>query len=201
MSNKNWKLETYTNQDLSDWYKAAEAKKYYNNSSPDILLNYLDTEQDAKLFLLYYKDTIVGNVAVHKLSSLGILGKDAYRIAARLCVISDLIDGDREFKSLRSVNEGINHDHVSAQFLYPACIEYAGRDKPLYISTIDDPVASQRAIHRRWAPYWHKMGILDAPIELEYRMKFQSFWKFNVEEFYKTLREQRWPEAQEVLPI
>lgn len=201
MSRNNWKLETYTNQDLTDWYKAAEAKKYYNNSSPEILLNYLDTEQDAKLFLLYYKDNIVGNVAVHKLSSLGILGKDAYRIAARLCVISELIDGNREFKSLRSVNEGINHDHVSAQFLYPACIEYAGRDRPLYISTIDDPVASQRAIHRRWAPYWQRMGILDQPIELEYRMKFQSFWKFNVDEFYKTLRKQRWPEAQEVLPI
>lgn len=201
MSTNIWKLETYNNQDLTDWFKAAEQKGYYNNSNPKLLFSYLDTEEDAKLFLLYYKDRVVGNVAVHKLTTLGILGKDAYRIAARLCVISDLIDGDRGFTSLRSVNGKINHDHVSAQFLYPACIEYAGRNKPLYISSIDDPVASQRAIHRRWAPYWHRMGILDAPIELEYRKKFQSFWKFNVEKFYSTLKEQRWPEAQEVLPI
>lgn len=201
MSINYWKLETYSNQDLTQWFKAAESKKYYNNSSPEMLFRLLETEECARLFLLYYKDNVVGNVIAHKIKTLNILGKDAYRIAARLCVISDLIDGDREFKTLRSVNEGINHDHVSAQFLYPACIEYAGRNNPLYISTLDDPVASQKVIHKRWAPYWHKMGILDSPIELEYRKKFQSFWKFNVDEFYKTLKLQRWPEAQEILPI
>lgn len=201
MSMNYWKLETYKNQDLSQWFATAEKKGYYNNSSAEMLFNLLETEEDAKLFLLYYKDNIVGNVIAHKIKSLNILGKNAFRIAARLCVANNLIDGEREFKSLRSVNQEINHDHVSAQFLYPACIEYAGRENPLYISTLNDPIASQRAIHKRWAPYWHRMGILDAPIELEYRMKFQSFWKFNVENFYSSLRQQRWPEAQEVVPI
>jgi hypothetical protein len=197
-----WKIESYNGtQDLSDWYIAANNKKYYNNSNSEMLLNFLDTEDDAKLFLLYYKNKIVGNVATHKLTSLGILGKNAYRIAARVCVIHDLIDGQRKFKSLRSVKHHINHDHVAAQFLFPACIEYAGRNNSLYISTHVSKIASQRAVHERWAPYWQSIKLLDSPIELEYRGTFQSFWKLNVDYFYKTLKEQRWPEAQIVIPI
>ena len=197
-----WKLEVYDgSQDLTDWYNAAERKKYYNNSTPEMLLSFLNTEDDAKLFLLYYNNCIVGNVAAHKLSTLGILGKNAYRIAARICVVHDLIDGQREFKSLRSVKHHINHDHVAAQFLFPACIEFAGKDNPLYISTNNSKVASQRAVHERWAPYWKSIGLLDNPIELEYRGTFQNFWKLNVSRFYETLKEQRWSEAQEIIPI
>ena len=197
-----WKIETYNgSQDLTEWYAAAESKKYYNNSSPEMLLSFLETEDDARLFLLYYKDKIVANVAAHRLSSLGILGKNAYRIAARICVVHDLIDGQRQFKTLRSVKHHINHDHIAAQFLFPACIEFAGRNNPLYISTHASKTASQRSVHERWAPYWQSIGLLKDPIELEYRGSFQSFWKLDVEYFYSTLKDQRWPEAQEILSI
>ena len=198
-----WKIETYNgSQDLTNFFVEAEKKRYYNNSNADMLLSSLDNEEEATLFLLYNFDKIVGTVVTHKLHGLEILGKNAYRIGARICMLGHLVQGQRNHNTLRNLRGAPRpHDHPSAQFLIPACIEHCGRDNPLYISTHASPIAKQRAVHTRWAPEWRKQGFLEDPIELEYRGTFQSFWKFKVNEYYEEMKDERWQEAEEILPL
>lgn len=197
-----WKVEKYDGtQDLDFFFKEAEKKKFFNNSNKQMLLDSLE-EDDSILFLLYNNNRIIGTTACHKLNGLEILGKSAYRIAARICVLSNLIEGPRNHNTLRNLRGAPRpHDHPSAQFLIPACIEHCGRDKPLYISTHASPIAKQRAVHTRWAPEWKRQGFLEDPIELEYRGTFQSFWKFKVDAYYNEMKDERWPEAEEILPL
>lgn len=198
-----WKIETYDgSQDLTNFMAEAEKKRYYNNSDPNMLLSSLKNEEEATLFLLYNNDNIIGTVVSHRLKGVEILGKNSYRIGARICVLSHLVQGDRLHTSMRNLrNAPRPHDHPSAQFLIPACIEHCGRDNPLYISTHASPIAKQRAVHTRWAPEWRKQGFLEDPIELEYRGTFQSFWKFKVDAYYKEMEDERWPEAEAALPL
>jgi hypothetical protein len=198
-----WLVEKYNGtQDLTDFFIEAEKKRFFNNSNADMLLNYIEKQEDSALFLLYNNDRIVGTAISHSLKELGILGVNAYRIAARICVLSNLIEGKRNHNSLRNLRGAPRpHDHPSAQFLIPACIEHCGRDKPLYISTHASKVAKQAAVHRYWAPEWRKQGFLEEPIELEYRGTFQSFWKFKVDNFYKEMEDERWPEAEQAVPL
>ena len=66
--------------DLSEFFIEAEKKKFYNNSSHEILIDYIQKYEDAKMWCLLYNGKVVGTVVAHKLQELGILGKDAYRI-------------------------------------------------------------------------------------------------------------------------
>lgn len=198
-----WNLEIYDGtQDLSNFFLEAEKKRYYNNSSTEMLLSSLENEEEATLFLLYNHDNIVGTVVTHKIKGLEILGKNAYRIGARICMLGHLVQGKRNHNTLRNLRGAPRpHDHPSAQFLIPACIEHCGRENPLYISTHASSVAKQRAVHTRWAPEWRKQGFLEDPIELEYKGTFQSFWKFKVNDYYEEMKDERWPEAEETLPL
>jgi hypothetical protein len=194
-----FELKLYNNDiDLSDFYKEAEKKKFYNNSSQEMLIDYISKYEDAKLWLLLYDKKVVGTVVAHRLRELGILGKDAYRIGARTCVLTHLI-GKQRVKSLKGKTD-IHYSHAS-QFLLPACIEGVGKDKPLYLSTHTGNIGSQNKVHNFWAKHFHIAGVLENPIELEYRGSFQTFWKVNVDKFYETLRLSRWPEAEDVIPI
>lgn len=194
-----FELKLYNNDiDLSEFYKEAEKKKFYNNSSQEMLIDYISKYEDAKLWLLLYDKKVVGTVVAHRLRELGILGKDAYRIGARTCVLTHLI-GKQRVKSLKGKTD-IHFSHAS-QFLLPACIEGVGKDKPLYLSTHTGNIGSQNKVHNFWAKHFHIAGVLENPIELEYRGSFQTFWKVNVNKFYETLRLSRWSEAEDVIPI
>lgn len=194
-----FELKLYNNDiDLSDFYKEAEKKKFYNNSSQEMLIDYISKYEDSKLWILLYNEKVVGTVVAHRLRELGILGKDAYRIGARTCVLTHLI-GKQRVKSLKGKTD-IHYSHAS-QFLLPACIEGIGKDKPLYLSTHTGNVGSQNKVHNFWAKHFYMAGVLENPIELEYRGSFQTFWKVNVDKFYETLRLSRWPEAEKVIPI
>lgn len=194
-----FELKLYNNDiDLSDFYKEAEKKKFYNNSSQEMLIDYISKYEDSKLWILLYNEKVVGTVVAHRLRELGILGKDAYRIGARTCVLTHLI-GKQRVKSLKGKTD-IHYSHAS-QFLLPACIEGIGKDKPLYLSTHTGNIGSQNKVHNFWAKHFHMAGVLENPIELEYRGSFQTFWKVNVDKFYQTLKLSRWPEAEKVIPI
>ena len=129
-----WKLEIYNGtQDLEQWFQDAAAKDYVNNSSKKMLLDYLQNEENTTLFLLYNNNRIVGNFVTHRLRSLGILGANAHRIAARMCVINDHIQGPRKIAGLRSMNAQNCHDHINHQFLYSVGLRYLGLPRGCYI--------------------------------------------------------------------
>ena len=197
-----WKLEIYNGtQDLEQWFQDASAKNYVNNSSQKMLLDYLQNEEDTTLFLLYNNNRIVGNFVTHKLRSLGILGANAHRIAARMCVINDHIQGPRKIIGLRSMNAENCHDHINHQFLYSVGIRYLGLDTPMYVSSHPSAVGSQKIVHNKYCPKLKEIGLLEEPIELEYRNHFQYFWKLNTKKWWDTFVEQQWPESKECLDI
>lgn len=194
-----YRFETYDgSQDLTQWFEDAEKHGYYNNSSKEMLIDYIAKYEDATLFLLYYNDKIVGNSVVHSLKGLGILGKNAYRIGARTCLVRDHIDGNRVYapRSWGPIN------HHTLQMLFPVCIEHVGRDKPVYISTHEGGVGSQNRVHRVWTKrFTNQLGVTKDPIELEYKGTFQTFYRIDVDRLYELLKDARWPEAEQAIPL
>ena len=192
-----YRFEIYNGtQDLTQWYKDAEEKGYYNNSNKEMLVDWVEKHEDATLFLLYYNEHVVGNSVVHSLKELGILGKNAYRIGARTCLIRDRIDGNRVYAP---ANGPVNHHTV--QMLLPVCIEHVGRDKPVYISTHEGGVGSQDRVHKVWTYFTNKLGITGDSIDLEYKGAFQTFRRIDTNRMYELLKDARWPEAEQAIPL
>lgn len=195
-----FKLEIYNgSQDLTDFYKEAEKRGYYNNSNHAMLIDYITKYENATLILLYFNQKIIGTVVVHSLAELGILGKDAYRIAARTCILTNLITGKRKHTSLRRIKD-VPHDHPTSQFLIPACFKLLG-NKPMYISTHTGGIGKQNAVHKIFTKVWYDNGLLENPIELEYKRNFQTFWKVNTDKVLKTLEPVQWSESKQALDV
>jgi hypothetical protein len=62
-------------------------------------------------------------------------------------------------------------------------------------------VGSQKIVHQKYCPKLRELGLLDEPIELEYRGHFQYFWKVNIENWWETFQQQQWPESKETLDV
>ena len=118
-------------QDLTDFYKGAAAKGFYNNHNKTVLIDYINKHENANLFLLYYGDNIVGTSVSHSLQQLGILGKNAHRISARTCVLNDIVDGERAHAVHNYRHSPMNH--WTSQMLTPVCMHYVGLENPQYI--------------------------------------------------------------------
>jgi hypothetical protein len=192
-----FKIKEYsTDLDLKEFYTLAHERGFYNNDSKEKVIDTWQHMDRWQVWFLYYNDTIVGSIAAHSLEELGVLG-DAYRIAARTCTFDDLT-GQR--KSLRTANTIIaKHQNLTAQLLLPLCIEWAGKDKDLYISSNENDTGTQKYVHRLYCPGLRKINVLEDPVELEYRGAIQSFWRMNVPEFYNQMEVQWWPEARAAL--
>jgi hypothetical protein len=52
-----------------------------------------------------------------------------------------------------------------------------------------------------WTYFTNKLGITKDPIELEYKGAFQTFWRIDVDRMYELLKEARWPEAEQAIPL
>lgn len=192
-----YKIKKYSEKlDLIDFYRLADERGFYNNNSKEKIIDTWQHMERWQVWFLYYNDIIVGSIAAHSLEELGVLG-DAYRIAARTCTFDDLT-GER--KSLRTANTIIaRHQNLTAQFLLPLCVEWAGKDKDLYISSNENDTGTQKYVHRLYCPGLRKVNVLEDPVELEYRGAIQSFWRMNVSEFYRQMEELWWPEARAAL--
>jgi hypothetical protein len=109
--------------------------------------------------------------------------EEGYRICARTCILSDLLP----LNTLRTRNQIITHQHVTAQYLMPACIEWAPPWEDLYITSHPSEVGTQRLVHTVWGPSLEKTGVLTRAFEREYRGHVQTFWKLNVKVFLDQL--------------
>lgn len=185
------------NLDLTDFYKNAEAKGYYNNCNQEVLIDNMRHFNDYKVWLLYWKDKCVGSVGVHSLEELGILGKNAYRIAVRTCLLQDQLEGERSHRVHNYRHKPMNH--AASQMLIPMCIKYCGYNTPMYVSTNNSKDGIQYKVNRTWASIMHNQNYLEDAVELDYRNQFQNFWKLRPHYYVEKLREHIWPEAEFIL--
>lgn len=172
--------------DLSEFYATAEAKGFTNNSSQKMLVDSLAKEKEWAVWILYYNNKAVGSVGAHSFPEMG---NDAYRIAARTCVFTDMIPT----RSLRTRNQIITHQHVTSQYFIPTCISWAPPRSSLYITSNENSVGTQRLVHRIFGPAMEETGQMKRVIELEYRGSLQTVWQLYPGKFFTELEKYpRW---------
>lgn len=172
--------------DLSEFYQLAKQKGFENNSSQSKMIDCFLNESQWAVWILYYNDQAVGSVAAHSFPEMG---NNAYRICARTCVFSDMIPTP----TLRTRNQIITHQHVTAQFYIPICIEWAPKGSKLYITTNERSSGSQRLVHNIFAPAMAQSGQMKRIKDLTYRGTEQTVWELYPEQFYEQLNKYpRW---------
>lgn len=171
--------------DLSSFYKEASARGFINNASKKMLVDCFNREREKQVWILYYNDDIVGSVAAHSFDD--IMGKKSYRIAARTCVLTDKLQGITYGNGLRGISVITKHQNPTAQFLIPACIEWAPNDADLYITSNENEAGTQRRVHSIFGPALQKLGVMEPVKEVFYRGTNQTVWKFNQKIFLEQL--------------
>jgi hypothetical protein len=173
--------------DLTDFYAKAIIRGFTNNSSQKAMIDCFANEHKWQVWILYYNNMAVGSVAAHSFDD--VMGPNSYRIAARTCVFSDQLP----LRSLRTRNEIISHQHVTSQFLIPACIEWALPGAGLYITSNENSAGTQRLVHRIFCPAMEATGQMKKIKEVYYRGTNQTVWQLYPDKFYEALnRFPRW---------
>ena len=172
--------------DLTEFYATAKAKGFENNASQRMLVDSLTNEKSWGVWILYYYDKAVGSVAAHSFPEMG---EDAFRIAARTCVFSDHIP----IPSIRTRNQIVTHQHITSQFLIPACIEWTPQWANLYITSNENSVGTQRLVHNIFGPAMEATGQMKRIKEIDYRGTKQTVWELYANKFLEELdRNPRW---------
>lgn len=171
---------------LKDFYNNALTRGFENNSSQKMLIDCFQNEKEKQVWILYYNYNAVGSVAAHSFDEMG---PNSYRIAARTCVFSDMLP----IRHLRTRNQIVTHQHVTSQFLIPACIEWAPVGSKLYITSNESIVGTQRLVHRIFGPAMEATGQMAKITEMPYRGNLQTIWQLFPDKFYKELNKySRW---------
>lgn len=172
--------------DLTEFYKLAESKGFVNNASQHMLVDCFRREQRWQVWILFYNNQAVGSVAAHSFPEMG---ANAYRIAARTCVFTDLLP----LTTLRTRNQIVTHQHVTSQFLIPACIEWAPKGSDLYITSNENDAGTQRLVHRIFGPAMEATGQMKKIKDIFYRGTNQTVWQLFPDRFYEELnKHSRW---------
>ncbi len=175
--------------DLTEFYAEAKRRGFENNANQAAMVDCFKSEDQWQVWILYFNEQPIGSVAAHSFKEMGL---DSYRIAARTCVFTDKLEGPYG-KALRTLSVITKHQNPTAQFLIPACIEWAGKNSNLYISSNESFVGSQRLVHNIFFPSLEKTGVFTKVKDMNYRGHVQSIWKLNVDVFYEQLdRYSRW---------
>lgn len=173
--------------DLTEFYAEADRRGFADNASQFAMVDRIRRERESATWVLYYNDRAVGSVGAHSLPELG---TNAYRICTRTCVFTDLTPHN-QLRGLKYTCQ--QHQNITAQFFIPACIEWAGPNKDLYISSHPGKLGTQRLVHDVYCPALVETGALERTCELEYRGHLQTFWRLNVPIFLEQLNQMpRW---------
>lgn len=166
--------------DLAKFYTTAKSKGFVNNASQKALVDCFANEKYKQVWILYYNNLAVGSVAAHSFPEMG---EDAYRIAARTCVFTDHLP----ISTLRTRNQLVTHQHVTAQFLIPTCIAWTPPWADLYITSNENNTGTQRLVHRIFGPAMEATGQMKRITEIKYRGTNQTVWQLYPDKFLSEL--------------
>lgn len=172
--------------DLHEFYAIAKDKGFENNASQRMLVDCFNNEHVKQVWILYYNDVAVGSVAAHSFPEMG---EDAFRIAARTCVFTDMLPTN----TLRTRNQIVTHQHVTSQFLIPTCIEWCPPWADLYITSNENDAGTQRLVHNIFGPAMEATGQMKRIKDIQYRGTLQTVWQLFPDKFLEELnRYPRW---------
>jgi hypothetical protein len=161
--------------DLTEFYAEADRRGFVNNASQKAMIDCFRDEREWCVWILYYNNNAIGSVGAHSID-------EGYRICARTCAFTDMLPA----QTLRTRNQIQQHQHITAQFFMPVCIEWVGNND-MYITTHPSEVGTQRLVHTIWGPSLEKTGVLTKAFKREYRGCNQTFWKLNTSVFLEQL--------------
>lgn len=166
--------------DLSEFYATAEAKGFVNNASQKMLVDSLSKEKEWCVWILYYNNNAIGSVGAHSFPEMG---ENAYRIAARTCVLTHLLPTN----SVRTKNQIVTHQHVTSQFLIPTCINWCPPGSSMYITSNENSSGTQRLVHRIYGPAMESAGLMKCITQMSYRGTYQTVWQIYPDKFLEDL--------------
>jgi hypothetical protein len=166
--------------DLTEFYATAEAKGFVNNANQRMLVESLAKEKNWCVWILYYNDKAIGSVGAHSFPEMG---ENAYRIAVRTCVFTDMLPTS----TLRTRNQIVTHQHVTSQFLIPVCIDWAPKGSSLYITSNENSAGTQRLVHRIFGPAMEETGQMKRITDIFYRGTNQTVWQLFPDRFKEEL--------------
>ncbi len=173
------------NLDLGEFYAEASRRGFLNNASQKAMVDCLRNEREWQVWILYKDNKAVGSVAAH---TFDIMGDNSYRICVRNCAFPDALPRKTFNKKYFT-----QYQNVSAQLFIPKCIEWAGEDKNLYITTNESEVASQRLVHRTYMPALQNQGVVSRIKDIFYRNTHQTVWQVHPAKFLEELNKYpRW---------
>jgi hypothetical protein len=173
--------------DLEQFYKDAASRGFDNNASQHMLVDCFKKEQKCQTWILYYNNKPVGSVAAHTFDD--VMGPNTFRVAARTCVFTDKLP----LTSLRTRNQIITHQHVTGQFLIPACLEWLPNNARAFITSNENKAGTQKIVHRVFAPAMEKTGQMKRIKEVFYRGTTQTVWEIFSDKFFEQLNKYpRW---------
>ena len=172
--------------DLTTFYDDAAKKGFANNASQHMLVDCFRKEKEWNTWILYFGDEAVGSVAAHSFPEMG---DNAYRVAARTCVLTDKLPQ----VSLRTRNQIITHQHATSQFLIPACLEWLPDGARAFITSNELEAGTQRLVHRIFGPAMERSGQMKRITDIFYRGANQTVWEIFPDRFYQELNKYpRW---------
>lgn len=175
--------------DLSFFYEEAGKRGFKNNSSERKLVRSLDNEKEKQVWILYFNDVPVGSVAAHSFDS--VMGPNAYRIAARTCILTHLLH-DEWRSGLRTKRGIINLQNPTDQILIPTCMKWVnGRGEMYGTSNAEATKGSFKKVHTIYFPLLEKEGVVERVNDVVYRGTEQTVWKINQEQYLKKLEKTR----------
>ena len=167
--------------DLDEFYAEAARRGFDNNSSQKKMIDCLKNEKEWAAWILYQDKKAMGSVAAH---SFDIMGPNSYRICVRTCILPH----ERTYKAVISARRAIaEHQNLTSQYFIPQCIEWAGKDKNLYITSNENSSGSQKLVHTIFFPTLAKTGVMTRIGDIFYRGTDQTVWQLNTEQFLKEL--------------
>ena len=176
---------------LDDFYKEAKIRGFLNNVSEHHIIGCFATEREKQAWILFYKNSPVGTVSAHSFDD--VMGKNSYRIAARTCVLTDKLVDISYGKGLRGISVITKHQNPTAQFLIPACINWAPKDAKLYITSNTNEAGTQKKVHNIFGPALQRLKIMNPVREVVYRGTKQTVWSFDQSLFLEQINKyKRW---------
>ena len=177
-----FKIIPWTSElDLSSFYYQAEQRGFDNNASQKMLVDSIANELEWHVWILYYNNQAVGSVGAHSFPEMG---DNCYRIAVRTCVFSDMLP----MNTLRTRNQIVTHQHVTSQFLIPACIDWTPEGSKLFITSNESSVGTQRLVHKIFGPAMETSGQMKRIKEIDYRGTKQTVWELYANKFLEELK-------------
>jgi len=173
--------------DLTEFYIEATKRGFTNNSSERMLVSSFANEREKQVWILYYKEIALGSVAAHSFPEMG---ENAYRIAARTCVFTDLLPGVYG-TSLRTISVITKLQNPTAQFLIPACIDWAPKGSELYITSNQSNIGTQRGVHNVFGPAMERKELMKRIKDIGYRGHTQTIWQLYPDRFLEELRKHK----------